>query len=263
MTYTPSEWDNVKNMTDVLKFFYEATLDLSYGDASISIVIPLISLLNRKLQTRDDNDNDAVTLMKKQLHESMNKRFAYVKGHPLLITATLLDPRFKSKYLNSDEIDIVIDQFDHIVEFMKSQDRRQNQVQRHHMPFDEPSTSSVQSDKEEGLWDTHDNNPDKTTSDVDTDDHASVIRQTVQCYLSEPRLQRNADIYSYWNSSPYPLLRKAVLKYLSVPPTSVPSEQLFSAAGQIYADRRCNLLGENAEKLLFLTYNIRLFDFNY
>lgn len=233
-------------MTDVLKFFYEATLDLSYGDASISIVIPLISLLNRKLQTRDDNDNDAVTLMKKQLHESMNKIFAYVKGHPLLITATLLDPRFKSKYLNSDEIDIVIDQFDHIVEFMKSQDRRQNQVQRHHMP-----------------WDTHDNNPDKTTSDVDTDDHASVIRQTVQCYLSEPRLQRNADIYSYWNSSPYPLLRKAVLKYLSVPPTSVPSEQLFSAAGQIYADRRCNLLGENAEKLLFLTYNIRLFDFNY
>jgi len=38
---------------------------------------------------------------------------------------------------------------------------------------------------------------------------------------------------------------------------------LFSSAGQIYADRRSNLLGENAEKLPFLSYNIRLFGFNY
>ena len=39
--------------------------------------------------------------------------------------------------------------------------------------------------------------------------------------------------------------------------------QLFSSAGQIYADRRSNLLGENAEKLLVLAYNICLFQFNY
>jgi len=37
----------------------------------------------------------------------------------------------------------------------------------------------------------------------------------------------------------------------------------FSATGQIYTDRRSNLLGENAEKLLFLSYNIRLFNYDY
>jgi len=52
-------------------------------------------------------------------------------------------------------------------------------------------------------------------------------------------------------------------KFLSAPPTSAASEQLFSAAGQTYSDRRSSLLGENAEKLLFLAYNIRLFDFKY
>jgi len=31
----------------------------------------------------------------------------------------------------------------------------------------------------------------------------------------------------------------------------------------VYADRRSSLKGENAEKLLFLAYNIRLFNFNY
>ncbi|EZA54496.1 Zinc finger BED domain-containing protein, partial [Ooceraea biroi] len=82
-------------------------------------------------------------------------------------------------------------------------------------------------------------------------------------YLAEPRLCRNADIYTYWNSSPYPCLRKVILKYLSAPPTSVASEQLFNTAGQIYVDRRSNLLGENDQNLLFFTYNIRLFNYNY
>ena len=50
---------------------------------------------------------------------------------------------------------------------------------------------------------------------------------------------------------------------LSAPATSVASEQPFTAAGQIYADRRSDLLGENAEKLLFLAYDIRLSDFTY
>lgn len=74
---------------------------------------------------------------------------------------------------------------------------------------------------------------------------------------------RNADIFAYWESSPYLYLKKASKKFLCAPPSSVASEQLFSAAGQIYADRRSNLLGENAEKLFFMAYNIKLFDFNY
>jgi len=39
--------------------------------------------------------------------------------------------------------------------------------------------------------------------------------------------------------------------------------QLVSSAEQVYTDRRSNLKGENAEKLLFLVYNIHLFDFHY
>ena len=83
-------------------------------------------------------------------------------------------------------------------------------------------------------------------------------------YLKKLRLTRlTTDIYAYWHCSQYPLLEAAAYKYLSALPTSVASEQLFNAAGQLNADRRSNLLGENAEKLLYLNYNIRLFGFNY
>ena len=88
-------------------------------------------------------------------------------------------------------------------------------------------------------------------------------KQQLTAYLAEPRVPRQTNIYSYWNNSQFPELEPAAKKYLSSPPTSVASEQLFSSAGQLYADRRSNLLGENAEKLLFLAYNIRLLDFSY
>jgi len=54
-------------------------------------------------------------------------------------------------------------------------------------------------------------------------------------------------------------LEPAARKFLSAPPTSVASEQLFSAAGQIYSDCQSSLLGENAKKVLFLAYKVLKF----
>ena len=55
-------------------------------------------------------------------------------------------------------------------------------------------------------------------------------------YLHQPRVNRSSNIYAYWHCSQFPLLEPAAKKYLSAPATSVASERLFSAAGQIYAD---------------------------
>lgn len=49
-----------------------------------------------------------------------------------------------------------------------------------------------------------------------------------------------------------------LLKYLSPPPGSVPSEKLFSAAGLIYDPLRNRLYGVKATKLLFVKNNLPL-----
>jgi len=87
--------------------------------------------------------------------------------------------------------------------------------------------------------------------------------QQMTAYLSQPRVARSTNIYQDWKCSKFPLLEVAAKKYLSSPPTSVASERLFSLAAEVYADRRSKLKGENVEKLLFLAYNIRWFDFHY
>jgi len=50
--------------------------------------------------------------------------------------------------------------------------------------------------------------------------------------------------------------RDVAQRYLSVPPTSVPSERLFSSAGLLDTDRRNRLLPERSEQLLFTKHNL-------
>ena len=107
------------------------------------------------------------------------------------------------------------------------------------------------------LWDAHDSM--SSYSDQSNVDYEKQL----ESYLKKPRVTWTTDIHAYWHSSEFPSLEPAAQKYFSAPPTSVSSEQLFSSAGQLYADKRNRLLGENAEKLLFLAFNIPLFDFNY
>ena len=56
----------------------------------------------------------------------------------------------------------------------------------------------------------------------------------------------------------FPLIYKVARKYLVIPGTSVPSEQVFSTAGQILSKRRNRLSDEHAADLLFIRENIRV-----
>jgi len=46
--------------------------------------------------------------------------------------------------------------------------------------------------------------------------------------------------------------------YLAPPPTSVPSERLFSVSGDVISEHRTRLNPDNAEKLIFMKYNASL-----
>lgn len=57
---------------------------------------------------------------------------------------------------------------------------------------------------------------------------------------------------------------QAILKQLLMnPPTAKCCKQLFSRARQLYDDPPDTLRGENAEKLLFLCYNVSFINIEY
>lgn len=50
---TAEEWIQINNCITVLKRFYRATIDISGDSSSVSLIIPLIAILNSKLAQKD------------------------------------------------------------------------------------------------------------------------------------------------------------------------------------------------------------------
>lgn len=73
-------------------------------------------------------------------------------------------------------------------------------------------------------------------------------------YLNQPTVPLTDNVLSFWDihGPIYPHLKKIVDPYLGMVATSVPSERLFSKAGQVMTDSRNRLTGGNLNKLLFL-----------
>ena len=86
----------------------------------------------------------------------------------------------------------------------------------------------------------------------------NIVRAEVLKYKSEPSIplgEQSEYSLDWWkrNNHSYPNLTIMARKYLCI---TVPSEQLFSTAGNIVSDKRSALLPENVEKLLFLHSNL-------
>ena len=53
----------------------------------------------------------------------------------------------------------------------------------------------------------------------------------------------------------FPHLFKVFQKYIHIPATSVPSERIFSLAGNVITEKRSSLLPRNVNLLIFLHHN--------
>lgn len=81
----------------------------------------------------------------------------------------------------------------------------------------------------------------------------SVLRQ----YVEEPNVGRHDDPLAWWRCRQliYKELAPLALKYLCIVATSVPSERIFSKAGELVSARRSRLAPKTVQMVLFLNQN--------
>lgn len=79
----------------------------------------------------------------------------------------------------------------------------------------------------------------------------------VALYTSLPVVDIAADPLIWWkeNRRHFPNLLELALDYLAVPPSSVSSERMFSAAGRLVSKARSRLSSKNVDMMLFLNKN--------
>jgi hypothetical protein len=94
-----------------------------------------------------------------------------------------------------------------------------------------------------------------------TDD--DIIENEIQRYLDSQR--QNTDttltLLEWWkcNEYLYPRLAKVAKNILAIPASSVPSERVFSLAGNIVNKKRSRLNADNIDKLIFLNMNMKMY----
>ena len=96
------------------------------------------------------------------------------------------------------------------------------------------------------------------TQQSDVPSLTDAVETELAKFLAAPCQPRASDPLTWWrdNRARFPLLGDAARRYLAAPATSVPSERLFSSAGDIADDKRTCLLAENLERLVFLKPNL-------
>ena len=86
------------------------------------------------------------------------------------------------------------------------------------------------------------------------DSGSTSVASSVEQYLTEPLIEfRRSNCYDWWRyKARFPQLAKLAQQYLAPPPTSIPSERVFSGASDLYDEKRNHLNPEKAEILLFI-----------
>ncbi|KAL4119982.1 hypothetical protein QTP88_012732 [Uroleucon formosanum] len=233
-----------KEIMILLKPFEAATKELcGQNYVTASKVIPLLHCLIKKIEPIEINNVISIDF-KNNLLKNLKTRFGRVEYLEILSIATILDPRFKTLHSNDP------------IASSKAIGSIKKKIIDIQIECSESSSSNAgnSSDDEnpDNLWSVHNELVSKKA--VNAIMYSNEMPTDLKHYLNQPTLSLGDDILKFWNTHGpiYPNLKKNVEPYLAMVATSVPSERLFSKAGQIVTDCRNRLTGKNLNQIMFL-----------
>ena len=90
-----------------------------------------------------------------------------------------------------------------------------------------------------------------------------AAKSEIKAYIDEPSVPLDTNPLVWWKQAAYkfPLLSKLAIDTLVVQGTSVPSERIFSTAGDVISKKRSMLTGDHVNEIIFLNRNQDLINF--
>ncbi|KAL7644869.1 UNVERIFIED_CONTAM: hypothetical protein RMT77_004686 [Armadillidium vulgare] len=242
------EWKIIEMTVKVLSIFEEITREIS-SEKTVSLsktyVLSrtLVKHVSQMLSTKEPLHDEVIGLLNSLL-DGLKERFGDSEYTEIISQSIFLDPRFKKTGFGNE------DKFKETYSVLVEKIREMNLSQPSRQlptPKTQHSTSA--------LWEEYDKTYEqlKATSDPS----ASAIVE-LDKYVAEPLVHRTCDPLPWWeeNKRLYPNLYEIAIRLLCIPATSVPSERIFSKAGQTLNDRRSRLTSSKISQILFLNSNL-------
>lgn len=243
-----STWQVLGEAVDVLQPLYEGTKELSGEKITTgSKAIPLTKMLMMRYTFIIEHCQPGT--VKSQLATAiffnLRRRFGELEEIKELALATLLDPRFKTNGFQSTA-------------------NKERALANIHSELESTYLIEEQEDKDKPQVTPHSRSCLWEPFDSMVSQHGKnamdSAKQDIHTFLSLPCQPRSSDPLHWWKGlgkDKFPLLFQLAQKYLCIPATSVPSERVFSMAGQIISKKRNRLGDECARKLIILNHNLK------
>ncbi|KAF1392218.1 hypothetical protein PFLUV_G00050300 [Perca fluviatilis] len=209
----------------------------------------------------NEEDSPTVSNIKRAILNNLYNR--YTSEYNNLLECTALDPRFRAlPHLEKDQRNDVLHRLkEKAVLMLQNQDEGKEGASGHPLAAEQPLDQTDRAGAELKQP------PSKKTAledllggtfDEPVAQHISPIDAEMIKYRAETSISLNSCPLKWWkeNARLYPLLSSIAKAYLSTPATSVPSERVFSSAGDIVNVQRSQLLPENVDMLIFLKKNM-------
>jgi hypothetical protein len=234
------QWNKLEIIHKFLSPFYEATTLLSGQDySSICIVLPLLSTLLDHCKSYANNQTLKQSI---KLIEQKLKKYESRLKNKCSYFAIILDPRLNFEYLKS-----ILNKSDY--ENIRDFIRKFNDNYSSNETVEEVSKSVA------------------TTSSLLSSIYKKRklnVNEELENYEYLPQEDPKTDSIDWWKlfSNKYPSLSKFAFDILCIPATSVPSEQIFSKAGDLITKKRNRLSDDSVQSLLCLNSFFKFYDQN-
>ena len=245
------EVKEIELAVESLRPFEEVTTDISAEkQPTLSKIGPIIQDIIESLEQNQQSE------IRDHLHQEMKSRFEDIlDSNKEISTSTFLDPRLRDIYFSNkrntgyeiakEEI-LSLMQNDTVGLSNKKEMKQEEEASR-------PTTSNEKRGFMKRLFS-------KSEEIKATQKNKSVDKPTLemQRFMDESIVDLEINLLQWWrdNEALFPLLKKIAKRYLCIPATSVPSERLFSKAGEVVSHKRNGLSGKNVNMILFCNNNI-------
>ncbi|XP_029465572.1 zinc finger BED domain-containing protein 4-like [Rhinatrema bivittatum] len=275
------DWLHMTQVVYVLKPFKEAMEALSLGMATLGEVIPIVNLLEQKLEgfRQEQGMAEEVMVLVECLQLQFQNRLKPLTQLDCYMLATICDPRIKGSIaVQSNSLCYWKKKLVARVQECQWKRQRASAGERVGSPCSNVSIISTPLDTTYSPYLGHP--PPLATAGwaLLTQAIASVadsrgFRQQspeetlaetlVRLYLAEPIEIMTTDPLAYWahKAEVWPDLAKVAQHFLSCPPTSVLSERIFSIVGDIVSPCYSWQAPELVEQLVFIKINLPLLGF--
>lgn len=259
MTLSENDMRLAENVITVLKPLKTVTtLMCTESSPSASMVLPMKMMILMSMVLSDD-DSPAVKDVKTAIKNDLQQRYTAPDLQEYLHKSTALDPRFKSlQHLDATTRLKVYEALTTEIEQAIGPTEPATSMESQTVDL-EPSTSPPKEKKSAmtelfgGMFMTHHHEPNPKSV-------AKIAEEEMKLFTAVDSIPLDADPLKWWKAHEheYPHLAMLARRYLAVPGTSVPSERVFSTAGDIVTSSRSVLSTENVDTLIFLKKNLKI-----